>query len=34
MRKLSNTIYALFIIVVTSAIVAPIVIGLCILAEK
>ena len=34
MRKLSNTIYAFFIIVVTSAIVAPIVIGLCILAEK
>lgn len=34
MRKLSNTIYAFFIIVITSAIVAPIVIGLCILAEK
>ena len=34
MRKLSNSIYAFFIIVVTSAIVAPIVIGLCILAEK
>lgn len=34
MHKLSNTIYAFFIIVVTSAIVAPIVIGLCILAEK
>lgn len=34
MRKLSNTIYAFFIIVVTSVIVAPIVIGLCILAEK
>ena len=34
MHKLSNTIYAFFIIVVTSAIIAPIVIGLCILAEK
>lgn len=34
MRKLSNTIYAFFIIVATSAIVAPIVIGLFILAEK
>lgn len=34
MRKLSNNIYAFFIIVVTSAIVAPIVIGLCIVAEK
>ena len=34
MRKLSNTIYAFFIIVATSAIVAPIVIGLCIVAEK
>ena len=34
MRKLSNTIYAFFIIVTTSAIVAPIVIGLCILAKK
>lgn len=34
MRKLSNSIYAFFIIVVTSAIIAPIVIGLCILAEK
>lgn len=34
MHKLSNIIYAFFIIVVTSAIVAPIVIGLCILAEK
>lgn len=34
MRKLSNIIYAFFIIVITSAIVAPIVIGLCILAEK
>ena len=34
MRKLSNSIYAFFIIAVTSAIVAPIVIGLCILAEK
>ena len=34
MRKLSNTIYVFFIIVVTSVIVAPIVIGLCILAEK
>lgn len=34
MRKLSNNIYAFFIIAVTSAIVAPIVIGLCIVAEK
>lgn len=34
MRKLSNSIYAFFIIAVTSAIVAPIVIGLCIVAEK
>jgi hypothetical protein len=34
MRKLGNTIYAFFIIVVTSAIVAPIVIGLYILSEK
>lgn len=34
MRKLSNTIYAFFIIVATSAIITPIVIGLCILAEK
>lgn len=34
MRKLSNTIYAFFIIAVTSVIVAPIVIGLCIVAEK
>lgn len=34
MRKLSNSIYAFFIITVTSAIVAPIVIGLCILADK
>ena len=34
MRKLSNSILALFIIVATSAIVAPIVIGLFILAEK
>lgn len=34
MHKLSNIIYAFFIIVVTSAIVAPIVIGLCILSEK
>lgn len=34
MRKLSNHIYAFFIIAVTSAIVAPIVIGLCIVAEK
>lgn len=34
MRKLSNTIYAFFITVVTSAIVAPIVIGLCIIADK
>lgn len=34
MRKLSNNIYAFFIIIVTSAIVAPIVIGLCIVAEK
>ena len=34
MQKLSNSILALFIIVATSAIVAPIVIGLFILAEK
>nr|DAR79208.1 MAG TPA: hypothetical protein [Caudoviricetes sp.] len=34
MRKLGNTIYAFFIIVVTSAIAAPIVIGLYILSEK
>lgn len=34
MRKLSNNIYAFFIIAVTSAIAAPIVIGLCIVAEK
>lgn len=34
MHKLSNTIYAFFIIVVTGAIVAPIIIGLCIVAEK
>lgn len=34
MRKLGNTIYAFFIIVVTGAIAAPIVIGLYILSEK
>lgn len=34
MQKLGNTIYAFFIIVVTSAIAAPIVIGLYILSEK
>lgn len=34
MRKLSNSILALFIIVATSAIVAPILVGLVILAEK
>lgn len=34
MRKLSNSILALFIIVATSVIVAPILVGLVILAEK